>query len=147
MSVLTEHRPENEKQKSAFEYYYGLGYKRTYAAVAKKFDVSIRTVKNWSGLYDWRKRVNQADEVRVAALRLSLSFDGAENMQRLLRITQLMKARALKSLKGPEQKPTIRELVSLISARLDLHEKLKGLSAGGFGDRSGHVVLCEADEE
>lgn len=52
---------ENLKQKEAFEYYYSLGDKRNCSRVADEFQVSERTVYNWSKWFKWQERLQERD--------------------------------------------------------------------------------------
>lgn len=52
---------ENEKQKQAFDLYYGMGDKRTIEAVANTIGMSSRTVGEWSRKFQWKDRVNQRE--------------------------------------------------------------------------------------
>lgn len=51
----------------AFEYYYGLGDKRSYPKVAKEFKVITQTIYNWSKALNWKKRVKTRD-ARIAEM-------------------------------------------------------------------------------
>ncbi|MFH1893481.1 MAG: hypothetical protein ABIK83_12470, partial [Candidatus Zixiibacteriota bacterium] len=76
-------------------------------------------------------------------LRLSLASDGADEIERLLKITRLMKARAMKGLAEAKQKPTVRELASLIKARLDLQEQLNDIVGQKTDHSNCHIVLYD----
>lgn len=52
---------ETLKHKEAFEYYYGLGDQRSYPAVARKFTVSVTSIKKWAKAFNWQERVEQRD--------------------------------------------------------------------------------------
>ena len=52
---------ENEKQKAAFDLYYGMGDKRTIEAVANAVGMSTRTIGEWSRRFGWKDRVNQRE--------------------------------------------------------------------------------------
>lgn len=124
MNDETKHRPENDRQKAALDCYYGLGYKRTYAAVAEKFNVSIRTVKYWSRIYAWRERIDQTDIGQIRTLKMSLDADVNNTNERLSKLARVAKAWTLKCLAGGKQSPTVRQLISLMKARLAAEELL-----------------------
>jgi hypothetical protein len=52
---------ENEVHKRAFAFYYSLGPERSLAKVAEMFMVHEGTVKNWSGIFGWKKRLEEQD--------------------------------------------------------------------------------------
>ncbi len=52
---------ENETQRRAFAFYYSLGPERSLAKVAEMFLVHEGTVKNWSALFGWKKRLEEQD--------------------------------------------------------------------------------------
>lgn len=59
---MEAHRPKGnapEKYEEAFNYYVGLGEKRTLQEVANKFTVSRQTVQNWSSKYNWQQRLKE----------------------------------------------------------------------------------------
>lgn len=127
MNDQTKHRPENAKQEAALDYYYDQGYKRTYAAVAEKFNVSIRTIKNWSHLYGWRERIDQRDIGQIRILKASLDLDASKTNERMLKLTQVAKGWTMKSLAGGKQTPTVKQLISLMKARLAAEDLLNDM--------------------
>jgi hypothetical protein len=70
---------ENEVHKRAFAFYYSLGPDRSLAKVAEMFMVHEGTVKNWSAVFGWKKRLEEqdscsdleiADRLNIKALRM-----------------------------------------------------------------------------
>lgn len=47
---------ESERQIEAFKYYVSLGWKRSYARVARDFNVHLRTVERWGRTFNWVQR-------------------------------------------------------------------------------------------
>jgi len=88
---------EQGHQRKAFEYYYSLGDKRTYLQVAKKFGISIQSVKLWGRRFSWKKRLSER-EVEVARAVAAKSIDSevssrSRNKQLIqLALVQLAKA-------------------------------------------------------
>lgn len=54
-------RTETPKQKEAFEYYVSLDKKRSCSKVAEEFQVSQRTIFNWSKWFNWQERIKLRD--------------------------------------------------------------------------------------
>ena len=52
---------ENNKHREAFEFYYGLGDKRTSQLVADEFSVSRRSIEKWKTEFEWKKRIEKRD--------------------------------------------------------------------------------------
>lgn len=52
---------ETLRQKEAFEYYYGRGNSRSCRQVAEQFQVSERTVFNWSSQFKWQEKIRMRD--------------------------------------------------------------------------------------
>lgn len=52
---------ETLRHTEAFYYYYGLGDKRSYTQVARKFTISRTSIHKWSKVFNWRERVEQTD--------------------------------------------------------------------------------------
>lgn len=52
---------ETKRHGDAFDYYYSLGAKRNYTAVAGRFGVGKRTVEKWASAFNWQERVIQRD--------------------------------------------------------------------------------------
>jgi len=50
---------DDERRADAFEYYWGLGEIRSYAKVAKKFEVAGITVQKWADKFKWQRRINE----------------------------------------------------------------------------------------
>jgi uncharacterized protein YjcR len=138
-----KHRPENDRQKAALEYYQGLGYRRTYAAVAEKFNVSIRTVKYWSGIYSWRERINKRDLEQIQIMKMSLDPGAIEVYERLLEVVRAAKARTIRLLAEGKQRPTMGDLVSLVRARLEAEELVNEMEARQASADASCVVIYD----
>lgn len=52
---------ETLKHKEVYEYYYGLGEKRSCQAVGNKFAISRQSIQKWSKAFNWQKRTEQRD--------------------------------------------------------------------------------------
>ena len=138
------YRQENELQKQAFEMYYGLGLKRTYAVVAKAFEKSISTIKNWSRAFGWRQRIEQRNAAR--SLGESAHDDVVEQTERWLKLVEVAEAWTMKYLAEGRTRPTVKELVSLIEARLALDGMLDEESDEKEPPVDFHMVLVDRDK-
>jgi hypothetical protein len=52
---------ETLRHKEAFEHYYVMGASRNLASLARDCKVSEKSVKTWSGVFDWQARIEQRD--------------------------------------------------------------------------------------
>lgn len=52
---------ETKRHGDAFDYYYSLGGKRSYAQVGRKLGVSKTSVEKWGREFNWKLRVTQRD--------------------------------------------------------------------------------------
>ena len=52
---------ETLQHTEAFEYYYGLGDKRSQRLVAGKYGVSGKTIAKWSKAFNWQERIELRD--------------------------------------------------------------------------------------
>jgi hypothetical protein len=79
---------EQEHQKKAFEFYYGLGEGRSYKLVADEFGVAVPTVKIWGKAFGWRGRCSERD---AQAVRTMADRSLEENVESLARNRKLVK--------------------------------------------------------
>lgn len=56
---MADIKQENNIQREAFEFYYGLGEQRSLKAVANHFNRAERTVAGWSRAFNWVDRCSQ----------------------------------------------------------------------------------------
>jgi len=118
---MSSRRIRNEKggAKQAFEIYFGLGAKRSYQKVADQLGVSKSTIKNWATSFAWRQRL----EERIAARQASPMPNGEKavpgHIAQYLKVVEAAEALCLRQLTEGKVKPTVRELIRLIEARLD----------------------------
>jgi len=144
MNNENRYRQENELQKQAFEMYYGLGLKRTYAVVAKEFEKSISTIKNWSRAFGWRRRIEQRNAART--LGESAHDDVVEQTERWLKLVEVAEAWTMKYLAEGRTRPTVKELISLIEARLALDGMFDEKSDEKEPPIDFHMVLVDRDK-
>jgi transposase-like protein len=109
--MLTKEQPHQEK---AFEYYYALGEKRTYAKVARKFDVAPSTVKLWGKSFGWKGRVKQR-ELEIAREMASRTLsDEVNHRERNLQIVQMALVQLARAVADGQVKMTMGDLDKLI---------------------------------
>ena len=80
---------EQEHQKKAFEFYYGMGEGRSYRKVADEFGVSVGTVKMWGRSFRWRRRVGERDAGVARAMADKSLKDGTERTARNRKIVEM----------------------------------------------------------
>ena len=105
---------EQEHHQKAFEYYFALGEKRNYEAVAEKFGVSVSSVKLWGRSFGWKKRVKERDlEVARTMAQRSLK-DEVTHRTRNRQLVQLALVQLAKAIAGGKVKMTLSDLDKLV---------------------------------
>jgi hypothetical protein len=110
----SELQREQEHHQKAFEYYFALGEKRNYEAVAEKFGVSVSSVKLWGRSFGWKKRVRERDlEVARTMAQRSLK-DEVTHRTRNRQLVQLSLVQLAKAIAGGKVKMTLSDLDKLV---------------------------------
>lgn len=131
---------EKEHHKQAFETYYGLGLKRTYKAVADKYEVSVSTIKNWSRSFGWRDRIVERDAAITRQVANRTLQEGIDENERNLKIVEAALIRTAKEIAAGRVKVTMKDVPLLIQ----LDERLRGVSDKN-GKPVGQVILYMPD--
>ena len=116
-------RVEKESHRRAFEFYYSLGYKRTYKAVAAEFGVCVSTIKNWSHWFRWQDRLADREAEIIRQMADKTLQEGVEHNERDLRIVQAALVRVAKEIAGGKIKTQLKDLDWLIP----LEHRLRGV--------------------
>jgi hypothetical protein len=123
---------EQEHQKKAFEFYYGLGEGRTYKLVADEFGVALGTVKMWGRAFGWRQRCRERDaEVARTMANRSLE-EGVESLARNRKIVKMGLVQVAKAVAEGKVKVTMADLDRLVR----LEEYLREEGGPGIGGRA-----------
>lgn len=124
MSSENRYQTETLRQRQAFVFYYELGPKRSYKKVADNQGVSVSTIKNWSRAFSWRLGVEALDSHETARLLRLSSLQAQEQPELLLKVVDAAEGYSLNCLADMKAGSTVRDLVKVIEARLDLEEQL-----------------------
>jgi hypothetical protein len=116
-------RNESELQKQAFEYYYALGWKRRYAVVARKCEVSVSTIKNWSRWFRWQQRVGERDAETTRAVVAKNQASAADQRERDFKMFDLIQRKGLKDLVEGRSKVAPKDMLAAAQLRQRLEEK------------------------
>ena len=146
---------EQEHQKKAFEFYYGMGEGRSYRKVAEEFGVSVGTVKMWGRSFGWRRRIGERDaEVARAIADRSLK-DGTERTARNRKIVEMGLVQVAKAIAEGKVKATLSDLDRLIRLEEFLKDEQKAegtkiilewAESGKKGERGGASGGDEIDQ-
>jgi len=146
---------EQEHQKKAFEFYYGMGEGRSYRKVAEEFGVSVGTVKMWGRSFGWRRRIGERDaEVARAIADRSLK-DGTERTARNRKIVEMGLVQVAKAIAEGKVKATLSDLDRLIRLEEFLKDEQKAegtkiilewVESGKKGDGEGGDNCDEVDQ-
>ena len=126
----------------AFDFYTGLGIGRSYAAVAKNFDVSKGTVTALAKRDDWQSRLEKI-EAEARAKSNGKAIETLEQVNgRHLRIARSLQAKALESLRGM----SLEDAKDVIRA-LDLGVKQERLILGEPSERQAVTIEEKIERE
>ena len=136
---------EDGRQKHAFEFYYGLGWKRRYAPVAQELGVSVSTIKNWSRAFDWRQRVDDRDAEATRRLADRVGQQIEETQDRLLKYIAIAMNKVVKDIIESKAKTSPKDLTKLIDTRDRLLNRSQGEADSDGRPAPGRVVIYIPD--
>ena len=105
---------EQAHQEKAFEYYFGLGEKRSYEKVSKKFGVALSTVKLWGQSFSWKNRIKERDLQVAREMATRVLNDEVSRRERSLQIVQMALVQLAKAIAEGKVKMTLADLDKLI---------------------------------
>jgi transposase len=123
---------EQEHQKKAFEFYYGLGEGRSYKLVAEEFGVSVPTVKIWGKAFGWRDRCRERDAQAVRTMADRSLEENVESLARNRKIVKMGLIQVAKAVAEGRVKVTMADLDRLVRLEEYLREE-GGPEGGGRG--------------
>ena len=130
-------KKETAKQQRAFEHYYGLGFGRSYGAVAKELGVSLATVKLWGRSFGWQERVRERD-LEVARTVADRTFQAdTESQGQQLQIVRMAMLHVAKAVAEGKVKVTMADLDRLIRLERFLSDEPDSRTEHVFGDLAG----------
>lgn len=91
---------ETDRHREAFEYWYSLGDKRTLTAVARKFEVSLQSVRKWARSFDWEGRLRKRQEEIAARVEEEFVKQEVERRKENLKIVDEAKRQFYEALKA-----------------------------------------------
>ena len=100
--------------KKAFEYYYSLGEKRTYKAVAKHFDFSLQSVKLWGREFAWMRKLKEREGEVARAMAARNVDNEVSNKIRNKQIIQLALVQLAKAIAEGKVKMNLSDLDRLV---------------------------------
>jgi hypothetical protein len=105
---------EKEHHEQAFEYYYGMGERRSYEKVAARFQVALSTVKLWGKSFHWKQRVRERDADVAREMAARTLSDEVSRRERSVQIVQLALVQLAKAIAEGKVKMTLGDLDKLI---------------------------------
>ncbi len=109
--TLAKEQPHHER---AFEYYLGLGEKRSYEKVAKEFKVAASTVKLWGKSLRWKERLKERDLQVAREVAGRTLADEVSHRERNLQIVHLALVQLAKAVADGHVKMSLGDLDKLI---------------------------------
>ena len=129
--TLVREQPHHEK---AFEYYYGLGEKRSYDKVAKEFSVSPSTVKLWGKSLRWKQRLKERDLQVAREVAGRTLADEVNHRERNLQIVHMALVQLAKAVADGHVKMALGDLDKLIRLESFLRDEPDSRQEVVFGD-------------
>jgi transposase len=105
---------EQDRHKKAFEYYYSLGEKRTYQAVAKHFGFSVQSVKLWGREFAWKRKLKEREGEVARAMAARNVSNEVSNRSRNMQIIQLALVHLAKAIAEGKVKMNLSDLDRLV---------------------------------
>ena len=115
----------------AFTFYWSLGPDRSYKAVAKKYDVSVRAVHKLASREKWQKQIEEIEKKGREAMNKKMAESVEEMCDRHIKCCKLIQRKALEALKSIP----VNTAMDAIRA-LDISIKQERLIRGEPTDRS-----------
>ena len=131
---------EQEHQKKAFEFYYGLGEGRSYKLAADEFGVSVPTVKVWGKAFGWRGRCRERDAQAVRTMADRSLEENVESLARNRKIVKMGLIQIARAVAEGKVKVTMADLDRLVRLEEYLREDA---GAGGQGQALDGTLLEE----
>jgi hypothetical protein len=125
---------EKEHHEQAFEYYYGMGERRSYEKVAARFQVALSTVKLWGKSFHWKQRVRERDAELAREMAARTLSDEVSRRERSLKIVQLALVQLAKAIAEGKVKMTLGDLDKLIRLEAFLSDLPDSRAEVVFGD-------------
>lgn len=115
---------ENDRHREALRYYESLGPSRTYADVARKFEVSQNSIQLWARSFGWEARADEHD-AQTARRTIELAEQAgietdAKARVRNLKLVKMAMLQLAKSMAGGNVRMNVRDLDHLIRLEQDL---------------------------
>jgi len=118
-----ELQTEKEHHERAFEYYFSLGERRSYRAVAQEFGVSESTVKLWGRSLRWKQRLRERDLAVAREVASRTITDEVSHRERNLKIVQMAMVKLAKAVADGRVKMTMGDLDKLIRLEAFLRDE------------------------
>ncbi len=135
-------RNETELQKQAFEFYYALGWKRRYAVVARKCEVSVSTIKNWSRWFRWQHRVEELDAETTKVVVARNRASATDQRERDFKMYDLIQRMGIKNILDGRSKVGPKDVLLAAQNRQRLEESaLEAAEAEGKSASTRNVFL------
>jgi hypothetical protein len=128
---------ELEHHKKAFEYYYSLGEKRTYKAVAKHLGFSLQSLKLWGREFVWKRKLKEREGEVARAMATRNINSEVSNKIRNKQIIQLALVQLAKSIAEGKVKMNLSDLDRLVRLETFLDQGSNAGADFGLGNLQG----------
>jgi len=149
---------ENDRHREAYEYYYGLGDKRTLLEVADKLAVSRQAVSEWKKEFDWDSRIAKRDlkilqdvEKRISKAIVQEKYEYHQQISTNIKLIRAIIATVFEKIKNKQIE--LKDIGDINSA-MNVFERLIRLDLFLLGEPEkillrfqGDITLSEKDKE
>jgi hypothetical protein len=91
---------QSERHAQAFEFWVALGADRTYAEVARRFQVSVQSIGTWARAFQWEKRLSEREKTVQSLLAQKAIEDEVKSRSDALKIVHAIKVRFAEQLQA-----------------------------------------------
>lgn len=118
-------KPKHESARHclALDYYHALGDERSLREVAKRFNTSETSVRNWSTAFKWAKRIEEREHAVAQLLKEKGIEDAAESRDLQIKICRSVQASFALALTRKEVGVTVQDFVKAAQHELLLRGK------------------------
>lgn len=139
---------ETLRHQKAFEYYYGLGNKRSLAEVGRKFGVSEVSTQKWGSNFGWQERVKERDDKNALALAKKNDAQLIRNKAKDLKLVEEAKVVWAQWLKGNIECPNCHQSIAISKLKpqfrdVDTLIRLSEFLSGEADSRPEQIIRLE----
>lgn len=138
---------ESSRHLGAFELYYAMGDERTHAEVAKRMNLNVGTISNWSAAFSWAKRLEERDKLIGKLVANKAIEDEAKSRTIQLQVARAVQAKVAQGLLNGTIRPDVQDFVAaskhellILGKATERTEQLAGPAFDALIDKIAQVI-------